>query len=72
MFLKWSGSSSSSDGIFSGRRQPSQQKSKALTSESESLYKGSPLLLQENTKALTVEGDPLLILKSTQLTARNL
>ena len=40
--------------------------------EGASLYKGSPQLLQQIPKALTVEGDPLLILKSTQLTARNL
>lgn len=59
-------------GILLFFRRPSQQKQKAFTAEDASLYKGSPQLLQEKTKALTVEGDPLLILKSTQLTARNL
>lgn len=61
MFLKWSGSSSSFDGIFSGRRKLSSQKSKALTSESESLYKGSPQLLQQIPMAFTAEDASIYI-----------
>lgn len=58
--------------FYSRFRRLSQQKAQALTLESHSIYTRSRQLSQEKTKALTVEGDPLLILKSTQLTARNL
>ena len=66
MFLKWSGSSSSSDGFFSGRRQLSQQIPKVFTAEGASIYLRRPQLPYEKQKAFEVE-DPSIYIRSLPL-----
>ena len=66
MFLKWSGKSSSSTALFTGRRKPSQQKLKAFTAEDASIYIRRPQLPYEKQKAFEVE-DPSIYIRSLPL-----